>query len=429
MKEKYLKKLFQAYYRSHAKDFPEISSFQLREFAFLSWDRKGMVRHLQFPSNKFLIQHLISTAPRHSYHSATYYQRPGAETMDQKGYLGCDFVVDIDADHIPTPCRENHDYAVCKSCGKVFHGEKPLKCPECEGTKFDKIAWICDECLNVSKKQVFNLIENFLLDDFSIPMEDIQLFFSGHRGYHIHLKTKSFLNLDQDARREISDYVTGQGFSFKLWNYKKIQNNMMGFTIEDPGWSGKIARELYNILIQGEIRIREIFENPIYGKKLNSTVLGIFISNRQYLISQLLKKRRIWQISGISDKSWERIFEILRDRIKADIDVVVSIDLHRLIRLEGSLHGKTGFKVMKLNYENLKEFDPLKDALSFPNNLENTLNLEITAPLAPKIRIGDEFYGPYNQGEKVKIPLNAALFLMCKDVAQLTQKSKNNKNL
>ncbi len=380
-----------------------------------------MVRHIQFPSNKYLVRHLVTTAPRHSYHSATYYERPGAETMDQKGYIQCDFVVDIDADHIPTNCRQNHDYAICKVCGEIFQGEKPLKCSKCEGTKFDKISWICDECLDVSKKQVFNLVENFLLGDFSIPLEDIHLYFSGHRGYHVHLKTKAFLDLDQDARREISDYVTGEGFSFKIWNFRKIQNSMTGFSNEDPGWSGKITKELYNILIQGEPRIREVFENPIYGKKLNSAVLNIFISNRQYLIEQISKKSRAWQVAGISDKSWIRVFEILRDRIKADIDVVVSIDLHRLIRLEGSLHGKTGFRVMKIKYEDLKDFDPLKDALSFPDNPENTLDIEITAPISPKIRIGSNNYGPYNQGEKLKLPINAALFLLCKDVAKLKE--------
>ena len=378
-----------------------------------------MVRHIQFPSNKYLIRHLITTAPRHSYHSATYYERPGAETMDQKGYIACDFVVDIDADHIPTNCRKNHDYAICKACGAVSHDEKPLNCSECEGTKFDKVSWICDECLDVSKKQVFNLVENFLLPEFSIPMEDINLYFSGHRGYHVHLKTKAFLGLNQDARREISDFVTGEGFSYKIWNYRKIQNNMMGFSIEDPGWAGKIAKELYNILIQGELRIKEVFENPIYGKKLNTALINILISNRQYLMSQISNKRRIWQVAGISDKTWIRIFEILRDRIKADIDVVVSIDLHRLIRLEGSLHGKTGFKVMKINYDDLKDFDPLKDALAFPDNQENTLHIEITVPISPKIRIGSTNYGPYNKGEKLKLPLNAALFLMCKDVAML----------
>ena len=380
-----------------------------------------MIRHMQFPSNKYLVRHLISTAPRHSYHSATYYERPGAETMDQKGYIACDFVVDIDADHIPTSCRKNHDYAICKACGTVSHDEKPLNCSECEGTKFDKVSWICDECLDVSKKQVFNLVENFLLPEFSIPMEDINLYFSGHRGYHVHLKTKAFLDLDQDARREISDYVTGEGFSFKIWNYRKIQNNMMGFSIEDPSWAGKIAKELYNILIQGEPRIREVFENPIYGKKLNAMLINSLISNRQYLVNQISNKRKIWQVAGLSDKTWIRIFEILRDRIKADIDVVVSIDLHRLIRLEGSLHGKTGFRVMKIEYDDLKDFDPLKDALAFPDNQENTLDIEITAPISPKIRIGITNYGPYNQGEKLKLPLNAALFLMCKDVARLIQ--------
>ncbi|MHA1584728.1 MAG: DNA primase small subunit domain-containing protein [Promethearchaeota archaeon] len=419
MQDKYIRKLFQAYYKAHAKEFPDVSSLQQREFAFLGWNHPGMNRHLGFPSKDALVQYLINTAPRHSYHSATYYSHPTADTMDKKGYQGCDLVVDIDADHIPTPCRDRHNYNICKNCRKIFYGEKPEKCDECEGTKFEKIIWICDECLDVAKQQVFNLVDNFLFKEFNVSPEDLQLYFSGHRGYHIHIETEVFRGLDQDARREISDYITGQGFSYQTWNYKREQNIMQGFDVDQKGWPGKIAQKFYNVLIGGESMIKQIFRQPYYGKPLNSALVKKLISNRQYLLRQLQNKNRIWGISGIGYPSWQRIFEILRDRVMADIDVVVTIDLHRLIRLNGSLHGKAGFKVMGVSYDDLKEFDPLREALAFPEKSDNTLKIQITAPVCPRIRIGDNEYGPFLQGEKLDLPLNAALFILCKNVAQL----------
>jgi DNA primase small subunit len=143
---------------------------------------------------------------------------------------------------------------------------------------------------------------------------------------------------------------------------------------------------------------------------------------QRYLLSQLENNNRIWGISGVGESSWIRIFEILRDRIKADIDVVVSIDLHRLIRMAGSLHGKTGFRVIRVPFDKLEAFDPFQDALSFPYSPNNTLNIQITVPRAPTIRIGDKEFGPYIQGEKVEVPLNTALFLLSKNVAELIKK-------
>jgi DNA primase small subunit len=44
-------------------------------------------------------------------------------------------------------------------------------------------------------------------------------------------------------------------------------------------------------------------------------------------------------------------------------DEPVTSDTHRLIRLPGSLHGKTGLKVVSLTRDQLATFDPLRDAV------------------------------------------------------------------
>jgi DNA primase small subunit len=405
--------MFQAYYKAHKDQFPLISSLDKREFAFLSWRGHGMLRHLGYQGRDNLLKELMLNAPRHSYRSAAYYNIPNANSMDKKGFIDCDFVADIDADHIPTKCRGEHNYAICKSCNLHIKGDKPEKCPECESTKFNKIIWICDECLDVSKQQVFHFIDNFMTKDFAIPLDDMHILFSGHRGYHIHIQTDIFRSLDQDARREITDYVTGEGFSFNTWRFKKVQNVMQGFHVDQPGWPGKIAREFQMVLNGGENRIRQVFKDQ------PNPLIKLLVEERKFVLNALERKRKSWQIKRFTAKNWEKVFYTLRDRIKADIDVVVSIDLHRLIRLEGSLHGKSGFRVMSVDYDDLKDYNPFNDACAFPYIAENTIKVKISTPICPKISINDIDYGPFEYGEKVTLPINVAMFLLCKEVATI----------
>ena len=51
-----------------------------------------------------------------------------------------------------------------------------------------------------------------------------------------------------------------------------------------------------------------------------------------------------------------------------ETDEPVTCDVKRLIRLPGSLHGKTGLKVVKITLDELKDFDPLRDAVVFPED-------------------------------------------------------------
>jgi DNA primase small subunit len=107
--------------------------------------------------------------------------------------------------------------------------------------------------------------------------------------------------------------------------------------------------------------------------------------------------------------------------VGAHIDVPVTIDVHRLIRMEGLLHGKTGFQVMPIEYEHLKDFNPLVEALSFPQNRTNLYEIKITSPEVPVIKINDETFGPYSLDEVVEVPLSTAIFLLCKDVADIIE--------
>ena len=50
---------------------------------------------------------------------------------------------------------------------------------------------------------------------------------------------------------------------------------------------------------------------------------------------------------------------------KGETDEPVTSDTKRLIRTPGSLHGKSGLRVVKLTRDELTDFDPLRDAVAF----------------------------------------------------------------
>jgi len=99
----------------------------------------------------------------------------------------------------------------------------------------------------------------------------------------------------------------------------------------------------------------------------------------------------------------------------AKIDTVVTTDIHRLIRLTGTLHGKTGFKKVEFSVSDLDDFDPFKSAIAFKGSA-----VTVFVSDAPEFRIGDEIFGPYKI-QKVELPTAAALLLVCKSRAEVLE--------
>jgi DNA primase small subunit len=99
--------------------------------------------------------------------------------------------------------------------------------------------------------------------------------------------------------------------------------------------------------------------------------------------------------------------------LPAEIDTVVTTDIHRLIRLPETLNGKTGLRAMAVS--NLDAFDPFQDPIAF----EGETTVRVTE--APAFRMGKTTYGPYTN-EQVTLPAEAAMLLICKGVGGPAQK-------
>jgi len=421
--EIFLRNLFQAYYQESQKEIPAVSMFDRREFGFLLWDNKFMQRHLGFAKIEDLRKYLINKSPMHAYSSGSLYSQPDNDNMENKGYQGCDFVIDIDVDHFYTECKNDHDLWSCKECGTSGSGMIE-KCPNCEKLKITRVAWICENCLNIAKKEIIKLIDNFLIPDFAVNLDQINIAFSGHRGYHLKIEDPRIRTLTSDQRREIVDYLTGHNISFEILGLHE-KASIFGLLKDNQGWSNKIMTKLEEILRMEPLEIEHFLRDPNWGDLNPARISSLLRYREEFLEVINSKQQNIWSIEGFGLTTWKKLLGAVVKKVGAEIDEPVSIDIHRLIRYPGTLHGKTGFKVQELEYDQLDEFNPLDekneliDPIVFESKKKITQKLEITDVKVPATKIKGMTYGDYKWGEKIEVPHHVAVFLLCKGVAKI----------
>jgi DNA primase small subunit len=369
-----------------------------------------MVRHKCFSREEELKSFLQACVPSDAYFSCAYYESPEAE-MDKKGWLGADLVFDIDADHIETPCGKVHDAWTCGGCGFEGKGIVPQKCPVCGGERFVVKTWPCEECLESAKRETIKLLD-MLLKDFGFSQKELQAFFSGHRGYHVHVEAESARTLDAVARKEIVDYVCALGLDTGFNTSSRrgsARSSLPGAPkLDDPGWRGRIAKRMYDLVLKGEA---EDFVR--LGLKRN--VVETIIRNRGTILKSWDSVGPYQAVRGVGFETWGRIVDSCVDFLSAKVDTVVTTDTHRLIRLAGGLHGKTGLRKTWFPISHIENFDPFEQAVAF-----RTGTARVFVSDAPRFTLGGEAFGPY-RNQKVELPTAAAILLVCKKRAEIAE--------
>jgi DNA primase small subunit len=402
--EDYIRKKFAEYYMRNSYRIKPPPQMEKREYGFILFKEKMMIRHKSFGNVEELKSFIENVAPSDAYHSAAYYLKP-EEDMEKKGWLGADLIFDLDADHIETPCKKQHDKWVCENCGTSGKGQAPENCPACQQMKIKEEAWLCEQCLEKAKDETIKLID-MLISDFGLAQNQMSIHFSGHRGYHLHVRSEEVIGLSESERREIVDYILGTGLDpvfHGLLVKKGKTESLTGPELTDPGWRGRLARGVYEILTKAE-------EIELMKFGLTKSAARKIVEKRDELTVNWLKKIEWGSLSGVGFKAWRKIAEKAVTNKSARIDTVVTTDIHRLIRLTETLNGKTGLRVLEVKDKNLEAFDPFKEALAFEG--EETIYIKE----APQFRLGEETYGPY-QKQKKELPAAAALLLICKGKA------------
>jgi DNA primase small subunit len=399
----FIERKFLTYYSEcfHQVDLPH--SFPRREYAALLFRNKIMIRHRSFAKTEDLKEFICADTPSDVYYSSAKYEEPDASEMGAKGWIGADLIFDIDADHIPTSCDKIHDEWACSNCGLKGKGEVPENCPNCSGEKFENNTWPCEDCLKSAKKETVKLLD-MLKKDFGFNEKDLHVFFSGHRGYHVHVETEAIETLDTMDRKEIVDYVCGLGFDKELHGLKEDKSTSLD--LKALGWQGRIARGIYDIVLNAEL-------DDYYKIGLNKNIAQTIMKSKESILKNI-KGSRPWAASkGLGPQTLARLVEYSVRSQSAKVDTVVTTDIHRLIRLSGTLHGKTGLKKVEFPISSIESFDPFKSATAFEGG-----SVSVLVSNAPQFCIGDQEFGPY-RNEKTELPIAAALLLLCKKKAEV----------
>lgn len=386
----FLRERFACYYRENAPDLPP--RFGRREWGFMFFGGGYMVRHMAFRTTSDLIAFLRRKVPAHAYYSTAYYKDPSASRMSEKGWLGADLIFDLDSDHLP--------------------GAETMT---------------FEEMLSAVKAEMGKLLDEFILGDLGIDEKDVRLAFSGGRGYHLHVAHPGVLGLSSSARKEIIDYITGRGINLDLLLHR---------IVIDARRSGRFTREKVTYRLPP-------LEHPGWGGRITRAVIAeldrIAALPRREALADLMA------IEGIGRKSAEAVFDRLRGDWRDDLrqgivdifptrfplktfvaavvergrlsamgeaDEPVTTDIKRLIRLPGTLHGKTGLRVVGLTIDRFREFDPLVDAIAFGDEeVEVVLTSDFSVSLG-----GENFDIPAGAAT---VPEYLAVFLLARRMATL----------
>ncbi len=362
-----------------------------REFGVGNFDVKISQRHMSFRNEHDLRGYLSANAIPYVSSSSAYYKFPTGRPMERKGWMGSELVFDLDVTDMDLPCQ-------------IKHGK----------------SWVCSVCLEEIKKETIKLVYDFLVADFGFSEKEIDVNFSGNRGYHVHVKNKDVLMLDAAARKQVTEYISGVGIDFdkffmqtsNIWdketyNMKKMKM-VTGPNPKEKGWGGKIARNFISSLDAGPSALERMDIDAETAKKLYR--------------NKILIERGIgagsWDFGrGISVK---KMVEMCRKMVQNQaivqsdrIDRNVTNDPTHLLRLPNSIHGGTGLIARKLAApKELYRFDPLSEGIAFRKGF-----VKINANTGYELRMAGQKFGPY-AGE-IKVPTYVGVYLYLRGLAKI----------
>ena len=371
--QSFLAKAFKSYYFHHVESVEIPVEIERREFGYLNFSGE-MVRHLAFPNEGEFKAVMVRESPRSAYCSVGYYDFP-ALPMEEKGYRKADLAFDIDSDDLSLACTAEHDFAYCGNCGRPSKAAGD-KCPFCGSGDISTVHWVCGKCLGAAKEEAIKLVE-FLESDFGIPASEVAVYFSGNRGFHLSAVGSKYEMLDQRGRSEMVEYMAGKGFTARqmgLLSRRTAEELTPKVPIpEEPGWRGRL--------------ISAVEEMDGFG-------------SREALVQEFMEHPELV----------ESMIDRIVDRIGVKVDAGVTIDTHRVFRMGGTLHDKSG--LVKKRYESLADADPLVDAVAFGSE-----PVRLAVSYSPIFWLLGNSYGPYER-EVIELPMYAAVYLVAKGLAQ-----------
>ena len=374
-----------------------------REWMFIPWGSRPPDRHRGFIDKSELLKYLQSRAPHSCFHSTAYYNYPSERKMIDKEWLGADLIFDLDGDHLPG----------------VSDRDFPTM-------------------INLIQEQAWSLWEDFLQPEFGFREEYIQTSFSGHRGFHIHVRDPKLFHLDSNARRELVNHIRGEGID--------VRTTLAG---PESQWKNRVQNGIQTVIE----KLKNISSEKSKNKHLIDNFTSILVSRNNFsdnklktLTSKTITKK-ILQLADLSiDESritrlnndssllvfGESLTPLFWELVKGDSSVIlgnagetdeaVTVDVKRVIRHVGSLHGKCGLRVTdfplkRLNPYDSEKFDPLSETIVFKGVKKTKLKFIVDDAIASLN--GIEISG--SKGEIVEANESLSMFLTLKGWAEVVR--------
>ncbi len=335
--------------------FPE--DVASREFGYIPFGG-GMVRHLSFKSKGEALAEILKQSPSSVYCSNARYEYP-TRPIDEKGWLGAELIFDIDATDIPTPCKRGHDLWYCEKCHASGKLPRPPKCTKCGGPSTE-FHGTCETCLDAAKEHAKRVVA-FLTDDFGVDPDAVRVYFSGNRGYHLHVYDSRFDRLDSAARGEIAEYMRGSSLPPNQTIASTLRRRVPAGP-QGAGWARRII-------------------GYVDEKKQD------YQGTLQKLVSESVSSQR------------------------ALVDSSVTTDVHRVFRLAGTLHGNTGMSKMRV--ESIERFDPQEDPVVLSSR-----PVEVKVDFYPRFRLKHKDFGPF-KSETVELPTFTAASILTRGLGEV----------
>lgn len=354
----WLKSSYREFYFKGTERIEIPDEVESREFGYMPFGG-GMVRHLSFKSRGEAIAEILKQSPSSVYCSNARYESP-TKPIEDKGWLGAELIFDIDATDIPTSCKKSHDLWYCGKCHASGRLPRPERCTKCGGPSAE-LHGKCGFCLGAAKDHAKRVID-FLTKDFAVEPTAIQVYFSGNRGYHLHVFDGRFDRLDPQARAEIAEYLRGSSLPPTQTIASTLHRRLPGGP-QGAGWTRRITG-----YAEGR---RESYQGTL-----------------QKLVSEAVSSQR------------------------ALVDSAVTTDIHRVFRLAGTLHGETG--MAKTRVESMDSFDPQGDPVVL-----NERPVRVQVSFFPRFRLKHKDFGPFEKPEVVELPTFAAVPILAHGLGEV----------
>ena len=353
----FLRSAYKEYYFHDAASIEFPSKIEAREFGYMPFGG-GMVRHLSFRNEGEAVAEILRQSPSSVYCSNARYASP-TRPIDEKGWEGAELIFDIDATDIPTPCKRGHDMWYCEKCFASGRLPRPAKCSKCGGPAAE-FHGTCEACLEAAMVHTMRVV-SFLTEDFGVDRESIRIYFSGNRGYHLHVHDRRFDQLDQLARGEIAEYVRGSSLPLSQSIASTLRRRQQAGPV-GSGWTRRITKHIDER--------REGYEGTL-----------------QRLVSEAIASQR------------------------ASVDSSVTTDIHRVFRLAGTLHGTTGLS--KVRVASTDSFDPQEEPFVLSAKPVN-----VAVSFYPRFRAKHRDFGPY-KSVTVELPTFAAVQILTRGLGEV----------